>query len=78
MIERIHTSGARRLFALKDWTIINQASMWVRIYGLQLDAAYQQWIKRIDDIGNSYAKKVTTHPCGAVTQRCGIERIGAI
>jgi hypothetical protein len=61
MVERINTTGTRRLYALKNWTIINQASNWVRIYGLQLDAAYQQWIKAIEDVESAYADKLETY-----------------
>jgi len=27
---------------------------------------------------NSVSLEVTAHPCGAVTQQCGIERVGAV
>jgi hypothetical protein len=48
MIERINSLGARRLFALKDWSIIQNASVWISQYGRQLDGAYQQWIRETD------------------------------
>jgi hypothetical protein len=50
MVERINSLGARRLFALKDWSIIQNASVWISQYGRQLDGAYQQWIKDTDKL----------------------------
>lgn len=50
MIERINTTGARRLFALKNWSIIQQASIWISYYGRQLDTVYQQWIEEAREL----------------------------
>ena len=44
MIERINVLGARRIFALKDWSVIRNAGSWVNHYSRLLDAVYEQWI----------------------------------
>ena len=44
MIERINTTGSYRLYALKNWTVLEQAGILVRVFGQQLDEAYLQWI----------------------------------
>jgi hypothetical protein len=44
IIERINTTGMYRLYALKNWNILQQAGTWLRTYGQQLDAAYKLWI----------------------------------
>jgi hypothetical protein len=49
MVERINTTGVYRLYALKNWTIIQQANIWIRVYGQKLDEAYQQWIREMRD-----------------------------
>lgn len=46
MVERINSLGARRLFALKDWSVIQNASVWINHYGRQLDGAFAEWIRR--------------------------------
>jgi hypothetical protein len=45
MADRINSLGARRLFALKDWSIIQNASVWINHYGRQLDKAFELWIR---------------------------------
>ena len=50
MIERITSLGDRRLFALKNWSIIQNASVWINHYGRQLDKVYEQWIKATGDL----------------------------
>ena len=54
MIERINAAGARRLYALKHWTLIEQASKWVRVYGLQLDEIYSRWITETEKVTRRY------------------------
>jgi hypothetical protein len=44
MLDRINSIGARRLFALKDWSVIQNAGVWINHYGRQLDKAYGLWI----------------------------------
>lgn len=48
MVDRINSLGARRLFALKDWSVIQNASVWINHYGRQLDAAFEDWIRRTE------------------------------
>ena len=52
IIERINTIGDRRLYALKNWTFIEQAGKWVQVHGLQLDEIYRQWIDETREISN--------------------------
>jgi hypothetical protein len=50
MVERVNTLGTRRLFALKGWSIIENASVWINHYGRQLDAAFAEWIRKTQDL----------------------------
>jgi hypothetical protein len=54
MIERINMTGVRRLYALKNWTVLQQTSTWVRIYGQQLDEAYLQWVIKTNAARDAY------------------------
>jgi hypothetical protein len=45
MADRVNSLGARRLFALKDWSVIQNASVWINHYGRQLDKAFELWIR---------------------------------
>jgi hypothetical protein len=45
MVERMNSLGTRRLFALKEWSVIQNASVWINHYGRQLDKAFEQWIR---------------------------------
>jgi hypothetical protein len=60
IIERINTIGTRRLYALKNWTLIEQAGKWVRVYGLQLDEVYRQWIEATKEVSNANDKELKT------------------
>jgi hypothetical protein len=58
MVERVNTLGTRRLFALKAWSVIQNASVWINHYGRQLDAAYAQWISDAEKLqDDAYQKK---------------------
>jgi hypothetical protein len=54
MIERINMTGVRRLFALKDWSVLQQANTWVRIYGQKLDEVYSEWIDATKAVREKY------------------------
>jgi hypothetical protein len=54
MIERINMTGVHRLCALRNWTALQQASTWVRIYGQQLDEAYLQWTIKTKAVRDAY------------------------
>ena len=56
MIERINSTGTYRLYALKNWTVIRQASIWSQVYGQLLDAAYQRWINKTKGCNDVYKK----------------------
>jgi hypothetical protein len=56
MIDRINMTGVRRLYALKNWSILQQANTWVRIYGQKLDEAYAQWIDATDAAREKYER----------------------
>jgi hypothetical protein len=78
MIERINMTGVRRLYALKNWTVLQQANVWVRIYGQQLDEAYAQWIKATKKTRDHYKDECDARwewqqrkliPCGINPER---------
>jgi hypothetical protein len=54
MIERINASRVSRLYALKNWTVIQQASTWVRVYGRRLDEVYEEWIRKTRAVEKEY------------------------
>lgn len=57
MIERINTTGVRRLYALKNWTVLQQAGTRIRVYGQRLDEAYLQWIAKTDKTRDKYKRE---------------------
>jgi len=57
MIERVNMTGVRRLYALKNWTVLQQAGTWLRIYGQQLDEAYLQWIDKTTKTRREYSRR---------------------
>jgi hypothetical protein len=54
MIDRINMTGVRRLYALKNWSVLQQAGTWVRVYGQKLDEAYAQWIDATENARDTY------------------------
>ncbi len=57
MADRVNSLGARRLFALKDWSVIQNASVWINHYGRQLDAAFEDWIRKTDRLEYETGRK---------------------
>ena len=43
ILDRINTMGSMRLVALRDWTIIRDASTQIQLRGLELDRIMQRW-----------------------------------
>jgi len=57
VVERFNSMGTFRLFALKNWSIIRDASTQIRMYGQELDAAIDLWVRRVHDIARRYDDK---------------------
>jgi hypothetical protein len=66
MIERVNMTGVRRLYALKNWTVLQQAGTWLRVYGQQLDEAYLQWIDKTTKTRREYS-----HRCAELWLKIG-------
>jgi hypothetical protein len=69
MIDRVNMTGVRRLYALKNWTILQQAGSWVRVYSQKLDEAYAQWIDATKATRDKYEKDCDTLWSGAGVTR---------
>jgi len=41
-------------------------------------AIIREMYRRVEALPPDKQFEVITHPCGAVTQRCGVERVGAV
>ena len=57
VVERFNSLGTFRLFALKNWSIIRDASSHIRMYGQELDASNDVWVKRVAAIGKSFERE---------------------
>lgn len=60
MVERVNTLGTRRLFALKDWSVIQNASVWVNHYGRKLDAIFAKWMRETGKLRSDTSEKIAT------------------
>jgi hypothetical protein len=58
MVERVNSLGTRRLFALKDWSVIQNASVWISHYGRQLDDAFGEWIRNTDELQGYRSREI--------------------
>lgn len=63
IVERINTLGTLRLVALRDWTIIRDASTQIQLRGLELDTIMQRWSEGSRKIRENYEDKVRRRPC---------------
>ncbi|PWT96006.1 MAG: hypothetical protein C5B53_10440 [Candidatus Melainabacteria bacterium] len=50
MIERINALGDHRLFALKNWSVIQNAGVWINHFGRELDEVYRSWISETEHL----------------------------
>jgi hypothetical protein len=54
IIDRINAMGSMRLIALRDWTIIRDASTHIQLRGLELDNIMRRWSERSSRIRHRY------------------------
>jgi hypothetical protein len=57
IVERINTMGTMRLIALRDWTIIRDASTHIQLRGLELDTIMKKWSERSTMIRRRYSDR---------------------
>jgi hypothetical protein len=57
IIDRINAMGSLRLIALRDWTIIRDASTHIQLRGLELDNIMRRWSERSTKIRQRYADR---------------------
>jgi len=57
ILDRINAMGAMRLIALRDWTIIRDASTQIQLRGLELDTMMRRWSRKRSDIRTDFAKQ---------------------
>ena len=55
MAERLNSLGTLRLFALKDWAAIKNASSHIRALGQELDGVLGGWLKHRRDISQKFS-----------------------
>ena len=54
MVERVNSLGTMRLFALKDWAAIRNASAHVRALGQELNSVLSRWLDKRMEIGKRF------------------------
>jgi hypothetical protein len=57
IVDRINAMGCMRLIALRDWTIIRDASTQIQLRGLELDTIMQRWSVRSTKIQDKHADR---------------------
>jgi hypothetical protein len=60
MVERINSLRTHRLLALRDWGVIKNADVWINHYRRQLDAAFEEWIGRTNELQTETARKISS------------------
>jgi Protein of unknown function (DUF3422) len=62
IVERINAMGTLRLVALRDWTIIRDASTQIQLRGLELDTIMKRWSEGSREIRDRYEEKIRRRP----------------
>jgi hypothetical protein len=57
IVDRINAMGSMRLIALRDWTIIRDASTQIQLRGLELDKIMQRWSVKSTEIRERYVDR---------------------
>jgi hypothetical protein len=64
IVDRINIMGTMRLIALRDWTIIRDASTQIQLRGLELDTIMKKWSVGSRDIQRRYKRWEWFRPFG--------------
>jgi hypothetical protein len=62
IVERINAMGTLRLVALRDWTIIRDASTQIQLRGLELDTIMKRWSEGSRQIRDNFERKTKRRP----------------
>jgi hypothetical protein len=62
ILDRINTMGTMRLIALRDWTIIRDASTQIQLRGLELDTMMRKWNEKRSELGSDFERRKRENP----------------
>ena len=57
LVERINAMGTMRLFSLKNWAVVRDADVQIRIYGQKLDGSMAAWTKAVRRIDEEFGSR---------------------
>ena len=64
VLDRINTMGTMRLIALRDWTIVRDASTQIQLRGLELDTMMRKWTQKRSELRRDFDKQKQDNPKG--------------
>ena len=64
VLDRINTMGTMRLIALRDWTIVRDASTQIQLRGLELDTMMRKWSEKRSELRRDFDRRKQDDPKG--------------